>query len=183
MTFADLYHPPDVTAAYETWQASCGPAALAAVLHRPLAQVRHLLAGYDQRGYMNPTHMQLALGGARCWWQKLRPGEDGPSYGLAFVQWLGPWCDKGVPVAAAYRKTHWVGMALCEDTGLMLYDINACSEMSHDGAWVPWRWWHEEVRPEITKTIKAATGGSYIRWSCDVVLAQLPAREETGDAG
>lgn len=171
MTFADLYHPPDVTAAAEAWKASCGPAALAAVLQRPLAQVRPLLAGYDQRGSMNPTHMQRALNGARCWWQPLRRGADGPSYGLAFVQWLGPWCNEGVPVAVAYRYTHWVGVAFCHDTGLMLYDINASSAAREDGAWVPWTWWHEEVRPLITETLTGATGGSYIRWSCEARLA------------
>ena len=172
ITFEQLYHPPDVQDACKVWAASCGPAALAAILQRSLLQTRCLLAGYDQRGYMNPTHMQLALGGARCWWETLRPGEDGPSYGLAFVQWLGPWCGEGKSVRAAYRYTHWVGVAYCQDAGLMLYDINARSETSAAGAWVPWAWWHEEVRPMITETIKGAPGGSSIRWSCEVVLAQ-----------
>ena len=159
MTFDTLYHPPDVIAASDEWQASCGPAALAAILQRPLAQTRSLLAGYDQRRYMNPTQMQLALDGARCWWKKLRPSEDGPLYGLVFGQWLGPWCDAGKSVRAAYRYTHWVGVAYCQDAGVMLYDINARSETSAAGAGVPWAWWHEEVRPMITATIKGATGG------------------------
>lgn len=171
MKYGDLYHPPDVEAAYDTWGANCGPCALAAVLQRPVDQLRPWLTGFETRRYMSPTHLSQALDAARAPHRRLLPSLiTPPAYGLYFVQWEGPWLAPGVPVAAAYRYTHTVGVAVCEEYGLMLYDVNACNTTSAQGAWVPYEWWAEEVAPRITETIKRADGKYYIRWACQVTL-------------
>jgi len=57
-----LREPQDVDAAYETWGASCGPAALAALLGLDLEHVREAVSnGGEFRGYMNIPMMRAAL--------------------------------------------------------------------------------------------------------------------------
>jgi len=117
-----LYSPPDVEAAWGEWRCTCGPAATAAILGISCAEVRSLFPGHKERGgWANPTHVRKALEAAPVKF-RVRPGVW-PSRGLAFVQIEGPWCDPGVPVGAAYKRTHWVACL-----GDLVWDIN-------DGCW------------------------------------------------
>jgi hypothetical protein len=170
MRYRDLYTPPDVEEAIDTWNASCGPAALGAILRRPLSSVAELIPEFRQRGYMNPSQMLAALARACCAVPKTMRGEGKPwpSYGLGFIQWHGPWLNPAIPIAAAYRHTHWIGIAETVEYGRMIYDINALDTNNQCGAWVPVNWWSTTIIPEITATIPRATGDWHVRWSCEV---------------
>lgn len=137
-----------INAAYENWRCTCGPAAFAAVLGMTLDEARSHFPGY--RGWVAPTMMWNALASARveCRVGKPVTVNGMPSYGLARVQWHGPWMAHNVPVAARYRHTHWVAAV-----GAFVFDINA--------GWVPAAVWRNEVVPEITDTIRRCHG----RWS------------------
>lgn len=173
--YAQLYHPSDVEEAVRLCGATCGPAALAAILQRQVTGVAPYLGDFPSRRHMTPTHMRQALLAADAtvlvWHPAKAPSDDPRTYGLSFVQWEGPWLRPGVPVRAAYRHTHWVGVAHCAEYGRMIYDINARTEESAWGAWVPYAWWTAEVVPRIVETIPRATGGFYPRWVCTVALA------------
>lgn len=175
-----LYHPPDVQQAVLAWDASCGPAALAAILRKPLAQVRPLMPEFQGRGYCNPTHMLAALARAFCQVPKQHrgAGQPWPTYGLGFVQWHGPWLAPGVPVGAAYRHTHWIGIVDAPPMGTLVYDINAWdTHRQQYGDWLPLKWWEKELVPAITAEVPRATGDWHIRWSCQVILPR-PKRGE-----
>lgn len=105
-----MFTASEAETAYNTWGANCGPGALAAILDRPLDDVRPLLRGFDQKHYTNPRMMRAALDalGVKYTWAVRRAGYLPPLHGLARVQWTGPWMKPGVPPAAAYRHTHWV---------------------------------------------------------------------------
>jgi hypothetical protein len=165
MTSSDLYTPSDAQRAYDTWGANCGPAALAALLRRPVMTVLRFLDGFEGRRFMNPTQMQQALHTAQQPFRVRRRLDPGVTYGLWFVQWEGPWTAPKVPARAAYPYTHWVGVAQTEDRGQMLYDVNAAPW----GSWVPKRGWDRVVVPAITHEIPQATGAYFLRWACDVV--------------
>ena len=170
LSYRELYAPPDVETAITTYNANCGPAALAAILRQPLAAVPALMPEFRQRGYTNPSMMLAACTRANCRVSTLRQGPEQrwPSYGLGFIQWHGPWLAPGVPIGAAYRHTHWVGVAHTQEYGRMLYDINAWDSHDQRGDWVPLAWWGKEIAPAIRDTIPKASGGWSLRWACEV---------------
>lgn len=172
LTYADLYHPTDAEAAHESWGANCGPVALAAILKRPVAHVRPLLDGFEQRLYMNPTHLRQALLRAGAHVNVRFPVED-ITYGLLFLQWTGPWCQPGVPITAAYRYTHTIGAAVVQKHGMLFYDVNAWYDQETRGAWVPKDCWEREIKPLITNSIHRADGGYYARWKCQLTSSPV----------
>jgi hypothetical protein len=159
-----LYRPPDVDEAYHEWSASCGPCALAAMLGRPLADVRSLFPGIEQRNFCNPSHVEAALNAAQVRWRKNSKAVALPVRGLAFLQVTGPWDGPGVPVAAAYRKTHWISTNLVGDgtdsgeSDDWVYDCNAAQEDGTRGDWWPRQWWERDVMVAIVAAHNRATG-------------------------
>lgn len=120
---SDLYVPTDVDEAYDAWGANCGPCAIAAVLGRQVNDTRDLFEPWP--GYTNPTLIKRAIERADRRW--IISFENTVQNGLGFVQFEGPW-EKG-GARAAYRHTHWVGLARrpwCGgDPVLMVYDAAA----------------------------------------------------------
>ena len=162
MTIADLYCPLDVAEAYDAWKATCGPVAVAAVLRRPVESVRELFP--DFQGWVNFTGVANALNRAGASWhatKKTLGQAAAPEYGLALIQWCGPWLDPGVPIGAAYRHTHWVGLARVGD-GRMVYDINA------DG-WIARDLWLAKWKPQLVAAQRGATGGFWLRFGIEVL--------------
>lgn len=137
------YAPPDQKLAYHAWVANCGPAALAAVTRRRVLSVRRLFPHFPARPWANPTHVRAALDAARVG-HRARTGW--PGYGMAFLQLEGPWEAPGVPVAAAYRHTHWVGSAFGQ-----VYDVNA------DG-WLSRAQWEAAIVTRLLAHAYRATG-------------------------
>jgi hypothetical protein len=87
-------------------------------------------------------------------WQKCAPG-CWPLYGLAFLGVTGPWEAPGVPIGAAYARTHWCAVAVRDpegdDADHYVYDINA-------QAWLPGEEWGREVMARVVASHKRATG-------------------------
>lgn len=126
-----LFAPPDADAAHEEWGANCGPAALAAVLGLTLAQIRPHLGDFEQRRYMNPTHLRAALDSVGVRYVvDSGASPRRPKKGLLFIQWGGPWLKPGVPVGVAYRHTHSIAV-----NGDLVYDVNA------EEGWISRREW------------------------------------------
>ncbi len=141
---ADLYTPPDILEVYESWKASCGPVALAAILSRPVMECRHLFPGY--KGYVNPSMMTNALRLAGVKYRQ-HGGITGKQ-ALLFIQIEGPWEAPGVPIAAAYKHTHWVANV---GPPPMVFDVNL-------GGWEHGHLWEELAMERIVESHKRATG-------------------------
>ena len=69
-----------------------------------------------------------------------------PVFGLAFVQWGGPWLLEGVNPKARYRFTHWVA-SWRDPTGdrTTLFDVNALDV----GGWISKFGWVTEIVPTL----------------------------------
>ncbi len=108
--------PTESARAHKAWKANCGPHAIAAALSVRLDAVREAIGVF--KGYMNPTQVRDTLHALR-----VRVGLAGRvrvdwlCNGLNYIQWEGPWLERGVPAREAYKHTHWVahweGWVLC----------------------------------------------------------------------
>lgn len=161
----------DARAATDAWGANCGPGALAAILGLSLDAVHPHLKKFDQKHYTNPAMMRGAL-------QSLKVDHDWkvgrfglfPRYGLARVQWEGPWTVPGVPVAAAYRHTHWVGSArldrsVSDPHDVKIFDINAICV----GGWIDLPQWSAQLVPWLLKQCEPkASGGWWLTHAVEI---------------
>ncbi|HEX4302855.1 MAG TPA: hypothetical protein VHZ78_08675 [Rhizomicrobium sp.] len=157
MTFPlqTLFTLEDAIRASDEWGANCGPGALAAIMHLTLEQVRPHMIGFEGKGYTNPTMMFDALRSIGRHWR--RTDVRWPRYGLARIQWEGPWTKPGVPLRARYRQTHWVGSARSNgETGI--FDINA---IGNGTGWCSEVIWANSLVPHILKECVPRADG---RW-------------------
>jgi hypothetical protein len=164
------FTPDEAAAAFDAWGCNCGPTALAAVLGLTLDEVCSCMGDFEQKGYTNPT---LMLDSLRCAYvphgprirqyevvSPRRPTIDWPRFGLARIQWEGPWTEPGVPMRARYRHTHWVGACTASPDNIGIFDVNALSESCSQG-WTPLAAWESILVPHIIETCVPRANG---RW-------------------
>jgi hypothetical protein len=158
--------------AHEAWGANCGPSALAAIAELSLEQVRPYLGDFEQKGYVNQPLMLACLDrlkGAhiiKTWRHFKTAGVHDmawPRYGLACIQWEGPWLGPKVPFAARYKYTHWVAAA--RDPDVKIFDIN---NLNVGMGWVALTDWQRLIVPSITSSIQRADGKWHITHSVEV---------------
>jgi len=125
------------------WGANCGPGAVAAVMGMTLDEVRPHLGDFETKRYTNPTLMRETLDRIGRKYSYLKPPLTWPQYGLARIQWHGPWMLPGVPIGARYRKTHWVGAWSTAKRGIGIFDINAMAS----GGWIALEDWGNSLVP------------------------------------
>lgn len=167
----------DVLRANADWLASCGPVALAAILGLTLDEVKpYFMPAFP--GYCTPTKMFEALRRSGRQWTALQRGFSGadlpwPRWGLARIQWEGPWTAPGASKRWAYTHTHWVGVS--QGTGsrgqylIDIFDVNAVGNGGplEDG-WGPLEWWSRDLVPLLTVDIPRASGGWHVTHSIEV---------------
>lgn len=166
---SDLFTPGDIEQCFEEWRATCGPAALAAILMVPVQHTRPLLPAY--RGWVTQSMMRGALSMSGAAFRQLASAEW-PAYGLSWIQLFGPWCDPGRPKVARYKHTHWVASWI-RGADCAIFDVNA-------GEWLPLFEWGKII-DQIVASHRGATGWSIERaWEVAVsrgrsVVARAPA--------
>lgn len=141
-------------AASDDWRFNCGPAALCAVADKTPSEIRPFLFDFEEKGYTNPTLMFGALRKLKIDYRVSARSDvmvtdrEGmmPKYGLVRIQWGGSWTDQGVPMAARYRKTHWIATELVGGERAV-FDINAIEH----GGWITYHHWAAIIVPQILK--------------------------------
>lgn len=104
----------DIHAVYGTANYSCGPAALAACLGKPLSAVRGSLGEFGIKGYLSRSMMRAALR-LEGWEPRLdhcaegNQGDRYPDHGLARVQFGGSWISgPNANKTWAIKQTRWI---------------------------------------------------------------------------
>lgn len=155
----------DAERAHDDWSCNCGPGALAAILDLTLEEVHPLIPGFDAKRYTNPTMMNAALRNASRPFKKI--GALWPGFGLVRIQWEGPWTEPGVPMAARYRFTHWVGTELrTADAKRGVFDINC---MNNGSGWCSLDDWAGNVAPWLAALYPQSTGLWHVTHGLEVV--------------
>lgn len=148
----------DAERAGDDWGLNCGPAAIAAMNGLTLEELRPHLGDFEQKHYTNPTLMWSVLKNIGARWRLRKDGKPWPKFGLVRVQWEGPWMAPGVPIAARYRHTHWVGAMLAEGSDEeSIFDINCICE----GGWVPLAEWSTYVVPWLLNQVEPKASGAW----------------------
>lgn len=169
----------EVEAANKAWGFNCGPGALCGITGLKPEELRRFLGDFEQKGYTNPTLMRDALTRMklRFAWRTVRPEsaeqnprDQLPTFGLARVQWGGPWCGGGVPRAARYRQTHWIATARHPKRGIGILDVNNNTGDNKIG-WTPFADWERVVVPALIATYPRADGTWWLTHSVEVLRA------------
>lgn len=149
--------PPDLLAAFDSWGATCGPAAIAAATGKTLAEVRPALVAFG--GFMNPTAVLETVERMGLKARKLRAEEAPllPLRGCAHVFFDGPWSAGGA--RARYAHSHWVAY-FRERPGapFAFYDCN----VGPAGGWCMREIWEAQILPTIMPV--RGTGYSVNAW-------------------
>lgn len=161
-----LFTPADAERAYDAWGCNCGPTALAAICGLTLDEARALLPGFDRRRYTNPSMMSHALREAGRGSRQIDPVDCFPAWGLLRVQWEGPWMAPGVPIAARYRYTHWVGAHRRASDGEQ--GVFDCNQMDNGSGWGSLENWRAITAPWIIGHIPRASGAWHITHAIEV---------------
>jgi hypothetical protein len=170
MKQASVFSLQDAEKAHDEWGCNCGPAALAAVCGLTLDEVRPCIRDFERKRYTNPTMMRDALDTIRGRFAGINyrlasPDLSWPNYGLARIQWEGPWTALGVPAGARYRHSHWVGSHRSADTGIGIFDVNAMNS----GGWIHLRDWEDVLVPWLLRECHPrASGGWHITHAIEV---------------
>lgn len=160
--------------AHAEWGCNCGPGAVAAIVGMTLDEVRpHMEAcGFAGKRYTNPTMMLEVLErlGRQFRSRGLAsnvPKLEFPRYGIARIQWEGPWTKPGVPMRVRYRYSHWVGSQYSTPDNIGIFDINA---IYNGTGWCSLEDWSRVIVPTIVECYPRADGNWHITHAIEVTL-------------
>ncbi len=171
--------------------ATCGPAALAGLLARPLGGVRSAFMQNTTRStWTNLPRMLQALHQLGQRW-RMTPagGGDGagggapehgiehvwPTRGLVLVQFRGGWDEMAINHAAQLTRSHWI--AVIPGDPLItrppfVFDVNAvgAAALKDIGYWQPRQLWEHVMVPLIAEHFgRKATGKWWVRAGIEVL--------------
>ena len=155
--------------AHDECGCNCGPAAVAAICGLSLSELRPHLGDFEAKRYTNPTLMAQILRNVRAkvvefrrlnWrFEMERTGrKPWPRYGLARVQWEGPLTKDGVPMAARYRHTHWIGTSFVNQDNVGIWDVNC---LNNGTGWVSLHEWSMVLVPWLLKECHPRADGKW----------------------
>lgn len=168
MTIKPFFTADQADRAFDEWGCNCGPSALAAVCGLQLDDARRVLPRFEEKRYTNPSMMFAGLRALRqerhiadfavSMLSARQRNIEWPHFGLARVQWEGPWTSPGVPMAARYRRTHWIGVQRHSSTDeFAVFDVNAMSV----GGVVTRESWTETLVPHILEHCVPKASGEW----------------------
>ena len=149
----------DAEKASDEWGCNCGPSAVAAICGLSLSELRPHLGDFEKKRYTNPTLMWEILRNIGVQWRGMADKQgrlSWPEFGLARVQWEGPWTKEGVPMAARYRYTHWVGVNARNAPNVGIWDVNC---LNNDTGWVSLNEWKTVLVPWLLKELYPKASG------------------------
>ena len=146
--------------------AACGQAAVAALLRRDLASVRH---AFPAHRWCNLSQMREALDALNTVWRNGPIGAWPPPRGLALIEFLGPWSEPWIHVAAKLKRTHWIAVDQRQGDHAVIFDVNVVGANAN-GGWIAESDWRAEVVPYLLKSYPKASGAWRIRNVLEVPL-------------
>jgi hypothetical protein len=154
----------DAREAGDAWGLNCGPAAVCAIVGLTPEEIRPHLGDFELKRYTNPTLMWEILLNLNVHIKGIRGLASNvsqlpwPRWGLARVQWEGPWTKPGVPMRVRYRQTHWVGVNSSNPDNIGIWDVNC---LSNGTGWVSLDEWTNSLVPWLLKQCHPKADGKW----------------------
>ncbi len=162
---ADRHFPPQAPAllfgaedqqrAYDLYGSNCGPGAIAGICGTTPEHVVGMLGEKFQK-IRGTTEIMLraTLDQLGVRWEDVPAGW--PDYGIARVQWGGPWLYSDDPFEKL-RHSHWIGVATRGLPNVMIFDINAIGV----GGWISLAEWDDLVIPWLLEACEPEATGEW----------------------
>ena len=144
VTHPSLFVPWDIEMARINFGANCGPVSFAVATHQEVCPVMQHFRHFEHHRWTNLTQMRRAFRSVGLQTVLLR--RRLPDYGVALIQWLGPWTLRDFYSPWSLIYTHWIAVNHGE-----VYDHTV-------GSWHPLSYWESEIAPSILKTKRLSTG-------------------------
>lgn len=135
--------PWDIEVARINFGANCGPASFAAITGNEVCRVMRYFPHFEDYQYTNVTQMRYAFGEAGY---TVNRTSDFPSFGVALIQWLGPWSKRVRFSRWNQVHTHWVAL-----DGEWIFDHTA-------EKWQRIEEWSQNTASGFISEISGATG-------------------------
>lgn len=167
--------------------ASCGPAAVAALLGRPLAEVRPAFP--DQREGKTWTNLSMMFAALARLMLRVKatsvdvaaheglPAKTWPLRGLVLVQLRGRWDAMPVNHPAQLSHTHWIAVAPAGHpigdgwtTAPAAFDVNlvGAPKLEKQHGWTALEAWKGALPEMLARQIRGASGGWWVRAGIEV---------------
>lgn len=165
---------------------SCGPASLAAVLGKSIADVRGAFQRGERQAWTNVKMMKGALDAMGVRWTetvpRCIPRPDGapsfpawswPETGLALIQFQGPWDSMHADHPAQLERSHWIacGRFIAKPdlvSMLFVFEVNMVGSKSCPTGWVPRTIWESTTAPLLAEGYRRANGRYWVRAAYEV---------------
>lgn len=180
----------------ETW-ASCGPASLAALLRRPLAEIRHAFPSHTaEKTWTNLAMMDRALArlgvkrehtlddiAAQLFAHGAERPKAWPRRGLVIIQFRGSWDAMPVNHPAQLQRTHWIAISPMQNPDgaatlvfgrelSFAFDVNMLVDRTVPTScgWTTRETWERRFAPDLARAAhgKRATGAWWVRAGIEV---------------
>jgi len=164
-------------------RASCGPAALAALLEMPLAELHTCFPRHTaERTWTNLVQMQSAITTLKVKWDptgwaeyedKRTVGHERawPHLGLVLLQFHGTWDTMPVNHPAQLQRSHWVAVSPLKNSPPggepWVFDVNALEQHLNHG-WLPKDCWETRILKPLIACHKRANGSWWVRAGLEV---------------
>lgn len=136
--------PWDIEVAQYNFGANCGPVSFAVASGRQVCRVMQHFQHFEAKPWTNLTQMRQAFEETGV--TPITHKREWPRFGVALIQWLGPWTQHDFFARWSLHHTHWV--AVDRD---WVFDHT-------EVRWMPRTEWAETVAPLFLEEIPHATG-------------------------
>ncbi len=140
----DRFIPWDIEVARYNFGANCGPVSFAVATGRQVCRVMQHFEHFETKPWTNLTQMRRAF--AESGVATVTHRREWPHYGVALIQWLGPWTKFDFFAGWSLLHSHWLAV-----DAAWVFDHTEMRWMSRDE-------WAGTVAPLFLEEIPHATG-------------------------
>jgi hypothetical protein len=159
-----VFIPWDLEIAGINFGANCGPISFAVTVEREVCRTMKFFPHFN---YSRSTNLTQMLRAYREVGYEIQINKcELPEFGVALIQWTGPWTAKHFFSRWSLFYTHWIAV---KDRWIFDHTV---------GEWLEFSQWENEVTPDFISQIPRATG-----WAVKYGVGLIPSKNISAGSG